>query len=92
MNPRTPQNGGKFFVPLSFHGSDGIIEEGITPANLDNLDNANRTRNAVQMTREMTTSNGCHVILAFPHRSRPGVRRRVAEVFLAAMEKGMKES
>ena len=92
MNPRTPQNGGKFFVPLSFHGSDGIIEEGITPANLDNLDNANRTRNAVQMTREMTTSNGCHVTLVFPPKSHPGIRRKIAEMFVAAMGKGLKES
>ena len=70
----------------------GIIKEGENPANLDNLDNANRTRNAVQMTREMTTSNGCHVTLVFPRVSRPGVRRKIAEMFLAAMEKGMKDS
>ena len=44
------------------------------------------------MTREMTTSNGCHVTLVFPKESRPGVRRKIAEMFLAAMEKGMKES
>ncbi len=70
----------------------GIIEMGENPANLDNFDNANRTRNAVQMTRQMTTSNGCHVTLVFPLKSRPGVRRKIAEMFVAALEKGMKES
>ena len=70
----------------------GIIEEGENPANLDNFDIVNRTRNTVQMTREMTTSNGCHVTLVFPQESRPGVRRKIAEMFLTAMEKGMSES
>ena len=70
----------------------GIIKEGENPANLDNFDNANRTRNAVQMTREMTTSNGCHITLVFPRESRPGVRRNIAEMFLAVMEKGMEDS
>ena len=70
----------------------GIIKEGENLANLDNFDSANRMRNAVQMTREMTTSNGCHVTLVFPRESRPGVRRKIAEMFLAAMEKGMKDS
>ena len=79
----------KFFTS---EGIRGIIKEGENPANLDNFDNANRTRNAVQMTREMTTSNGCHVTLVFPLQSRSGVRRRIAEMFLASMEKGMKES
>lgn len=77
---------------FTFEDIRGIIKEGESPVNLDNLDNANRTRNAVQMTREMTTSNGCHVTLVFPKESRPGVRRKIAEMFLAAMEKGMKES
>ena len=70
----------------------GIIDKGENPANLDNFDNENRTQTAVQMTREMTTSNGCHVTLVFPKESRPGVRRKIAEMFLAAMEKGMKDS
>ena len=68
------------------------MKEGEIPANLDNFDNTNRTRKAVQMTREMTTSNGCHVTLVFPEESRPGVRRKIAEMLLAAMEKGMSES
>ena len=77
---------------FTFEDIRGIIKEGENLANLDNFDNANSTRNAVQMTREMTTSNGCHVTLAFPPESRPGVQRRIAEMFLAAMEKGTEES
>ena len=70
----------------------GIIKEGENPANLDNFDNGNRTQTAVQMTREMTMSNGCHVTLIFPRKSRPGVRREVVETLVTAMEKGMEES
>ena len=77
---------------FTFEGIRGIIEEGEKPANLDNSDNANRTQNAVQMTREMTTSNGCHVALIYPAVSRPGIRRKIAEMFVAAVEKGMEES
>ena len=77
---------------FTFEEIQSIIEKGENPANLDNFDNANRTRKAVQMTREMTTSNGCHVTLVFPEESRPGVRRKIAEMLLAAMEKGMSES
>ena len=77
---------------FTFEDIRGIIKEGESPANLDNLDNANRTRNAVQMTREMTTSNGCHVTLIFPRKSRPGVRREIVETLVTAMEKGMEES
>lgn len=77
---------------FTFDDIRSIINEGENPANLDNFDNANRTRNTVQMTREMTTSNGCHVTLIFPKESHPGVRRKIAEMFLAAMEKGMKDS
>ena len=60
--------------------------------NLDNYDNDTRTHTTVQMTREMMTSNGCHVTLVFPAESRPGVSRKIAEMFLAAMEKGMSDS
>ena len=77
---------------FTFEDIRSIINEGENPANLDNSDYANRTRKAVQMTREMTTSNGCHVTLVFPQESRPGVRRKIAEMFLTAMEKGMSES
>jgi len=92
MNLICPGKGENVFVRFNYQDIRGIIKEDESPANLDNSDNANRTRKAVQMTRELTTSNGCHVTLAFPLQSRPGVRRKVAEMFLAAMEKGMKES
>ena len=60
--------------------------------NLDNFDTNASTHTTVQMTREMTTSNGCHITLVFPGQSRPGVRRKIAEVFLEALEKGLNES
>lgn len=60
--------------------------------NLENAYNRKRTHTTVQMTREMMTSNGCHVTLVFPAESRPGVSRKIAEMFLAAMEKGMSDS
>ena len=67
------------------------IDAEIAP-NLDNNNSNASTLTTVQMTREMTTSNGCHVTLVFPPESRPGVRRKIAEMFLAAMEKGMSNS
>ncbi len=67
------------------------IDAEIAP-NLDNNNSNASTHTTVQMTREMTTSNGCHVTLVFPGQSRPGIRRKIAEVFLEALEKGMKES
>ena len=87
-----PEKEENVFVRFNYQDIRGIMREDESPANLDNLDNANRTRNAMQMTREMTTSNGCHVTLVFPQESRPGVRRKIAEMFLTAMEKGMSES
>ena len=71
---------------------EGTMESAPSAPNLDNSDNTNCTQASVQMTREMTTSNGCHVTLVFPPESRPGVRRKIAEMFLAAMEKGMSDS
>ena len=77
--------------PLNSEQIRNTIEV-VEPSNLDNFDNANSALHSVQMTREMTTSNGCHVTLVFPQESRPGVRRKIAEMFLAAMEKGMNDS
>ncbi len=57
------KNAVKALKSFTFEDIRGIMVEGESPANLDNLDNVNRTRNAVQMTREMTTSNGCHIAL-----------------------------
>ena len=79
----------KSFTSRDIHG---IIKEDENPANLDNFDNTNRTQTDVQMTREMTTENGCYVSLIFPRKSRPGVRRKIAEMFVAAMEKGTEAS
>ena len=67
----------------------GIMNEGEIPANLDNLTNENRTQKTVQTSRKVTTSNGCHVTFVFPQESRPDVRRKIAEMFLTAIEKGM---
>ena len=77
---------------FTFEDIRGIIEEGKTPANLDNFNNGNRTQTAVQMTREMTMPNSCHVTLIFPRESHPGVRREIVETLVTAMEKGMEES
>ncbi len=82
------QNG---FVPFTLKDFQGIMAEG-NPQNLDNSDNTNCVQTDVQMTREMMIFNGCHVTLVFPPESRPGVRRKIAEMFLAAMEKGMSDS
>ena len=71
---------------------EGTMESAPSAPNLDNSDNTNCTQTSVQMTREMMTSNGCHVTLVFPAESRPGVSRKIAEMFLAAMEKGMSDS
>ena len=77
--------------PLNSEQIRNTIEM-VEPSNLDNFDNANSALHSVQMTREMKTSNGCYVTLVFPRRSRPDVRRRVAELFVAAAMKGMSDS
>ena len=79
------------FVPFTLKDFQGIMIKG-NPENLDNFNNANCAQTDVQMTREMKTENGCYVTLVFPRKSRPGVRRRIAGAFLAAMEKGMNDS
>ena len=84
--------GKKGLKPFTFKDIQGKIIASESSPNLDNFDNVSRTQTAVQMTREMTTSNGCHVTMVFPRKSRPGVRRQIAEMFLAAMEKGTEES
>ena len=82
MNPRTPQNGEKFFVPLSFQDFDGIIEDGKKPANLDKKISA---LSSVQASREITTENGCHVKLFFRKENDPGIRKVIARQLLAAI-------
>lgn len=83
----------KRLFPFYSEPSHSKISMGRNPdMNLDNFDNTNHAQNAVQMTREMTTSNGCHVTLIYPVVSRPGVRRKIAEMFVAALQKGMNDS
>lgn len=79
----------KPFVPFTFNDIRDKIVVGESPADLENFDNSNRTLHAVQMTREMTTSNGCHVTLIFPVKGKERVRETIAEMFVAALEKGM---
>ena len=78
--------------PFNRKDNHGIIPVGESPANLDNFDCEKRAQTDVQMTREMTTANGCHVTLIFPAESKKNVRREIAGIFLAAVEKGMEES
>ncbi len=52
-----------------------------------NLDNANNSAQPfVQMSREVITSNGCHVKLIFRKESKPGVREEIARLLLASFE------
>ena len=52
-----------------------------------NLDNANNSALPfVQMSRELITSNGCHVKLIFREESKPGVREEIARLLLASFE------
>jgi hypothetical protein len=80
--------------PKSFtrNDSERIIEAGENPSNLDNFNNANEAHTTVQTTREITTSNGCIVTLIFPGKGRKDARRRIAEMFIAALEKGKDEA
>ena len=57
---------------------------GDTPMNLDNNIVALPT---VQVPREVTTSNGCHVSLRFRAEDDPKVHREIAGMLLAAFER-----
>ena len=81
----------KSLKPFTFNDIRGKIIEGESPLNLDKTHNGKRTHTTVQMTREMTTSNGCQITLMFPTESCPGVRRRIAEAFIATLEKGTEQ-
>lgn len=52
-----------------------------------NLDNVIKTQPTVQVTRQMTTTNGCKVSMTFPARENPSIQRDVAEMLLAAFAK-----
>ena len=84
--------GEKGLNPFTFKDFRGKMVVSESSADLDNLDSEKHAQTAVQTSREMTTSNGCHVTLVFPRKSRTGVRRRIAEMFIAALEKGMNDS
>ena len=51
-----------------------------------NLDNANSSAPTWAMSRDMITSNGCHVRLTFRKVSKPGVREEIARLLLASLE------
>ena len=59
-------------------------EMGIEPVNLDNEILA---LSSVQMPREMTTENGCHVSLCFQDEEDPNVHREIARMLIAAFKK-----
>ena len=45
---------------------------------LTNLDNSNIALPSVQVSREMTTTNGCHVSLLFPGTENPRIHHEIA--------------
>ena len=59
-------------------------EMGIEPVNLDNEILA---LSSVQMPREMTTENGCHVSLCFRNEEDPNIHREIARMLIAAFKK-----
>ena len=59
-------------------------EMGIEPVNLDNDILA---LSSVQMPREMTTENGCHVSLCFRNEEDPNIHREIARMLIAAFKK-----
>ena len=59
-------------------------EEGREP---ENLDNEILALSSVQMPREITTENGCHVSLRFRKEEDPNIHREIARMLIAAFEK-----
>ena len=59
-------------------------EMGIEPVNLNNEILA---LSSVQMPREMTTENGCHVSLCFRDEEDPNIHREIARMLIAAFKK-----
>ena len=58
--------------------------EGIQPMNLDNTIIA---LPSVQVPREITTTDGCHVSLCFRNEDDPSVHREIARMLIAAFTK-----
>ncbi len=52
-----------------------------------NLDNVIRTQPTVQVSRQITTANGCKVSMTFPLEENSVIQRDVAEMLLAAFAK-----
>ena len=52
-----------------------------------NLDNQKEAQPTVQVSREITTTNGCKVTLTFAEKEDPSLQRDVAEMLLAAFIK-----
>ena len=54
---------------------------------LTNLDNSNIALPSVQVSREMTTTNGCHVSLLFPGKENTRIHHEIAGMLIAAFVK-----
>ena len=52
-----------------------------------NLDNRKEAQPIVQVSREITTTNGCKVTLTFAEKEDPNLQHDVAEMLLAAFIK-----
>ena len=52
-----------------------------------NLDNQKEAQPTVQVSREITTTNGCKVTLTFAEKEDPNLQHDVAEMLLAAFIK-----
>ena len=54
---------------------------------LTNLDNSNIALPSVQVSRELTTTNGCHVSLLFSGTENPHIHHEIAGMLIAAFVK-----
>lgn len=54
---------------------------------LTNLDNSNIALPSVQVSRELTTTNGCHVSLLFSGTENPRIHHEIAGMLIAAFVK-----
>ena len=68
-----------------FCAESGIMKQGGSPANLDNVNSAHTS---VQADREFMTTKGCHVKVFYRQKADPSIRREVARLLLEAFEAG----
>ena len=54
---------------------------------LTNLDNSNIALPSVQVSRELMTTNGCHVSMLFPGTENPRIHHEIAGMLIAAFVK-----